>query len=141
MATDLSYELQRARSDALRFGSSLGMSNTKWRAVLKILGSRSLSIRQIMIKFIDVADTKVMGLPWLDAPHAFADSLEFGPFPLVSIEWIEIPAIAVFPRSNHVPAEKVTQDIEAVERALIALGKGLPLKVAESGLQIIGHVR
>lgn len=99
-----------------------------------------LSVRQIIVKFVDAAEPKPIGLPWLSAPIAFVDSLEFGPIPLVSIEWIEVPALAVFPRPNSVPAEHIAQDVVAVQSALAALGKRLPVTETATGLRIVGHV-
>jgi hypothetical protein len=49
--------------------------------------------------------------------------MAFGPFPLISIEWLEVPAVALFPRANHLPAQKIVQDIAAVESALLSSGK------------------
>jgi hypothetical protein len=117
------------------------MSNTKWRAVFAALRSDGLGIRQIVAKFIDVAEAKPMDLPSLHPPHAFVDSGTFGPFPLVGIEWIEIPAVAVIPRSNNVPAAEYAQDTVALRSALAALGKKLPLEDTPTGLRIVGHVR
>lgn len=117
------------------------MSNTKWRAVFSTLEDGRLGIRQLVAKFVDVAEAKPMGLPLLHGPDAFVDSFEFGPFPLVGIEWIEVPAIATFPRGNGNSAEQYTQDIDAARSALMALGKCLPIYDTETGLRIVGHVR
>jgi hypothetical protein len=117
------------------------MSNTKWRTVVSVLKATDPVIRQIIVKFINVADAKAMGVPGLHAPHAFVDSVELGPFPLVAIEWIEVPAIAVFPRHNHLPAKQVVQDIEAVRSSLVASGKKFPLHDTATGLRVLGHVR
>lgn len=138
---NLSDDLRRDRRTASRSYSASLMSNAKWRAVISALRSDGLGIRQIVAKFTDVAVPKPMDLPSLHPPHAFADSGTFGPFPLVGIEWIEVPAVAVFPRSNNVPAEKYAQDIVAVGAALTVLGKKLPLEDTATGLRVVGHVR
>lgn len=117
------------------------MSNSKWRAVFAALEDDKLGIRQIVAKFVDVEEPKRMGLPWLHAPHAFVDSFAFGPFPLISIEWLEVPAIASFPRDNNLPAREHFQDTIAVRSALVALGKRLPLEDTLTGLRIVGLVR
>lgn len=138
---NLSDELNRDRRETVRSYSSSLMSNAKWRAVFSVLRSDHLGIRQIITKFIGSDETKVMGLPWLSAPHAFVDSLEFGPLPLIGIEWIEVPAMAVFQRGNGLPAEVQPQDTAAVRLALNALGRQFPLADTATGLRVIGHVR
>jgi hypothetical protein len=117
------------------------MSNAKWRAVFATLKDEGLGIRQLVAKFIEAESTEAISLPWLDAAHAFVDSIEFGPFPLVGIEWLEVPPVAVFPRDNYVPAKRYSQDITAVRSALVALGKQLRLEDTSTGLRIVGHVR
>lgn len=140
MSLNLSDDLRRDRRTALRSYSASLMSNAKWRAVFSALKDDSLGLRQIVAKFIDVAEAKPMGLPSLYAHHAFVDSGAFGPFPLVSIEWIEVPAVAVFPRGNNLPAEQYAQDTVAARSALAALGKQLPLVDTMTGLRVVGHV-
>jgi hypothetical protein len=117
------------------------MSNTKWRDVFSALADEKLAIRQVIVKFAGNDDQKAMSLPSLDAPHAFVDSSAFGPFPLISIEWVEIPATAVFPRRNNLPAEKLPQNVAAAKSALLAIGKQFVLEEAAGSLRIIGHVR
>lgn len=137
----LSDDLRRDRRFARRRYSSALMSNSKWRAVFTALADVRPALRQMVVKFIDRDDIRTMDLPWLHAPHAFVDSFEFGPFPLVAIEWIEIPAVAVFRRSDGVPAERHPQDIDAVHATLDALGKRLPIVRTSDGLRIVGHRR
>lgn len=141
MALDQSEELSRDRGVAPRSFSASLMSNTKWRAVFSTLIKLKPGIRQIIVKFVGAAEPKPMGLPWLSAPIAFVDSFEFGPIPLISIEWIEVPALALFPRPNGVPAERLSQNLEAVQSALAALGKRLPVTQTATGVRIVGHVR
>jgi hypothetical protein len=141
MGQNLSDELRRDRIAARRSYSASLMSNSKWRAVFAALESNTLGVRQIIVKFTGDAEAKSMDLPGLHAPHAFVDSLAFGPFPLVGIEWIEVPSVAIFPRRNNVPAEQYVQDTDAVRSALAALGKQLPLVDTMAGLRIVGHIR
>ena len=116
------------------------MSNTKWHTVFEILECVSLNVRQVIVKFSENPNPIAMHLPWLPAePHAYIDSMAFGPFPLISIEWLEVPAVALFPRANHLPAQKIVQDIAAVESALLSSGKKFPLETSPTGLRIIGH--
>ncbi len=99
-----------------------------------------LDVQQVVFKFVGKARETAMALPWLDAPHDYVDSLRLGPFPLVSIEWMEIRAEAVFPRSNNVPARRCAQNIDAIRTAVMATGKLFPLEDADGGFRITGHV-
>ncbi len=100
-----------------------------------------LAIKQIIVKFVDVENEKRMEVPWTSAPHAYVDSMSFGPFPVVGIEWVEVPAEAILKRDKGIPAERFAQDIGAVRTALEATGKQFPLTDTKSGLRITGHVR
>jgi len=117
------------------------MSSTKWRELFAVLRRPELDIQQVVFKFVGNARETAMGLPWLDAPHDYVDSMKRGPFPLVSIEWMEIRDEAIFPRSDNVPARRAAQDIDAVRSAIKATGKLFPLEDAAKLLRIIGHVR
>ncbi len=141
MSGDLSTELRRDRRLARRTFAASSMSNSKWRVVFAALAGMTPVPRQIRVKFIDSDEDRPVGLPWLDAPHAFVDSFEVGPFPLVAIEWIEVPAIALFPRPDAVPAEHHPQDIDAALAALEATGRQLPITRTATGLRIVGHQR
>lgn len=66
--------------------------------------------------------------------------MEFGPFPLIELERIEVPTVAVFPHGNGVPAELYAQDTKSARSALSAVGKQLPLEDTATGLRIVGHV-
>ena len=79
-----------------------------------------------------------MKMPALHPPWAFVDTIEFGPVELCAIEWLEIPAVAVYPRSNKVPAARELQDVEAAEALINELGQ-YPLEKTETGLRIIGY--
>lgn len=117
------------------------MSNTKWRIVFETLWTPQLDIRQIVVKFIDVEEAKRMGLPRTKAPHDFVDSIAFGPFPIVGIEWIEVPEKARFDVGKGIPAKLLVQDIDSVRAALERTGKLFPMSDGETGLRISGHVR
>ncbi|KQN06866.1 MULTISPECIES: hypothetical protein [unclassified Sphingomonas] len=141
MAPDLSDDLRRDRLLARRDYAASLMSNSRWRAVLTVLDEARPALQQIRIKFTDSDDIRSMGLPWLHAPHGSVDSFEFGPFPLITIEWIEVPAVAIFPRVDGVAAARQSQDIDAVDTALTTLGRQLPIVRTPEGLRIIGHLR
>jgi hypothetical protein len=116
------------------------MSSSKWRELFAVLRLPELDVQQVVFKFVGKARETAMALPWLDAPHNYVDSLRLGPFPLVSIEWMEIRAEAVFLRSNNVPARRCAQDIDAIRTAVMATGKLFPLEDTGGGLRITGHV-
>ena len=137
---DLSHELDKARRQVRGDYAASFMSSTKWREALAILGAMEPAIRQIVVKFVNANTPLPMQLPWLSASHNFVDSLEAGPFPLLSIEWMEIPSLARFPRPNNVPAEEHIQDVTAIRGALERLGKKLPLENSPTGLKIVGHI-
>ncbi|WP_066588238.1 DUF6678 family protein [Sphingomonas pruni] len=137
---DLNNELEKARRAVRRDYAGSLMSSTKWRETLTILGAMEPTIRRVAVKFVDANAPQQMQLPWLSTPHDFADSLEVGPFPLLSIEWMEIPSLVRFPRPNNVPAEDYIQDVTAIRAALERLGKKLPLENTPTGLKIMGHI-
>lgn len=65
------------------------MSDTKWRKLFLAIATEQPDIQQMRVKFIDVADIKVMQFPpSLAAPWAYMDTIEFGPVSLRSIEWV-----------------------------------------------------
>lgn len=140
-------EQQRQNSRVVRrlYSVSL-MSNAKWRSVFNVLDDDSFGIKQVIIQFIDVERPKTMMTPYINdllvTPYnlTVVDS-EFGPFPVVDIEWIEVPKVAVCPRFNNLPAIRREQVVSAVRSALLALGRKLPLEETSTGLRIVGHVR
>jgi hypothetical protein len=138
---DLSYELKREKRHVRRELSGSLMSNTKWRVVFETLKAPSLAVKQIIVKFIDVDSPKCMEMPWTSAPYPYLNSLSFGPFPIVGIEWVEIPTEAIFEIDGGIPAKRFPQDTIAVRRALEATGKQLPLTDTGTGLRITGHAR
>lgn len=138
---NLSHELKKDKRSVRRQGLSSLMSDTKWRALFAAIEDAGIDVLQIIVKFVDVAGEQTMGLPWLDAPHAFVDSMAFGPFPLVGIEWIEFPRIVTRPRANNVPAEQLAQDVDAIRAAIVATGKLFRLEETQRGFRVIGHAR
>lgn len=74
------------------FSSAL-MSDTKWRKVLNAIKTANPSVQQMVVKFIDVEEPRTMNFPpSLACPHAYMDTIEFGPVELRAIEWLDIPA-------------------------------------------------
>jgi hypothetical protein len=139
-ATALTNELDRDRETARRDFSASLMSNAKWHSLLQAVRSAELDIKQVVVKFIDVDDEKRMSLP-IPRTRAYVDSMTFGPFPLVGIEWLEFPLVALLPAPEAVPAQPHRQDIAAVRRVIEATNKSFPLEDTPTGLRVIGHVR
>ena len=137
--TDLRHELERDRRTASRdYGGSV-MSNSKWRVIFEALSTAELEIQQITAKFIGVQEEKRMQLPWLKwTPRPYIDSIEFGPFPIVGIEWIDIPAEAEIPTSHGVRRHR--QDLSLVASTLAATGRKLMHEERPDALRIIGHL-
>ena len=121
-----------------RHASASLMSNTKWRALFQAVWEAKVEIRQIIVKFMDVNDPKTIRGVSIQAPFPFVDTIEFGPVSLVSIEWLEFPKVAIFPRA-HRAAVTFQQDIGKVRAAIEATGKRYPLEEHASGLRVIGH--
>jgi len=122
------------------------MSDTKWRKLFTALKRPGIGIEQALVKFVEVDEVYVVGLPSLYAPHAFIDQLgHFPPVPLRVIEWIEFPAVAEYPNvspdgKGRVPSRRVRQNIEQAASILADLGQ-FPMELNEHALRIIGHVR
>lgn len=136
---NLGEELERDRRAAARDYSASLMSNAKWRVLLAAVAD--IGVHQIVVKFVDVDNEIRMAVPLVNAAQAFADSVNFGPFPFVGIEWIEFPAIARFSRADGVPAKEIEQNISVVRSAIVQTGKQFPLVDTSRGLRVIGHVR
>lgn len=136
--TALVNRLDHDRRAARRsFGSSL-MSDAKWCSLLVAVRSAGLDVRQVVVKFVDVADARRI---WLPMPHgqAYADSLELGPFPFVGIEWLEFPHMALLEIGKDLPPQPHRQDVVAIRATLDATGKRFPLEETPTGLCVIGH--
>ncbi|TCV68629.1 hypothetical protein EDE09_11162 [Neorhizobium sp. S3-V5DH] len=119
------------------------MSDTKWRKVLKAWAKVSTAEIQMLVKFLDVPEVRVMRLPGQDAlrcPTAYIDSCEYGPVELRAIEWLEIPAVASWPKPNKLAARQVVQELDAFRRAIALLGQ-FPLIETELGIKVEGYRR
>lgn len=70
------------------------MSDSKWRKLLSALDRPELKLNQCIIKFVGVLDEKVVNRPSaLYPPRPWVDTIEFGPIPLRSIEWMLFPRV------------------------------------------------
>jgi hypothetical protein len=117
------------------------MSDTNWRKLLSAFDTPELQLQQCIVKFVGIADGKVMRRPvGLFPPRPWIDTAEFGPIPLRSTQWMLFPRIAEHERGNRsVPSGQVEQDVDAAARIVDALGK-YPAQLSERGLLIVGHL-
>lgn len=93
-----------------RFSIAL-MSDTKWRKLFAAIEQAGLPARQMVVKFIDVEEPCALRFPpSLACPHAYMDTIEFGPVELRAIEWLDLPAdlAPVVRSSGQFPLEDVT---------------------------------
>ena len=132
-------DLERDRRSSRANYSASFMSNAKWKTLLAAIEKSNLKVKQVVVKFIDDNEQRPMQMPaWRG--QAFADSIEYGPFPFVAIEWLEFPRIATLPRGDNVP-HRQEQDIDAIRGVLDDTGKAFPLEDTPTGLRVIGHIR
>jgi hypothetical protein len=137
--------ISKGRRNPIGISASL-MSDTKWRKLFVALDRPELNLRQVRIKWVDVNQVVTAAMPtaaylWPPKPFIGWDT----PVPLRAIEWIEIPAIATFPRPSpdgkgRIPPELHRQDIDRAEAILTAIGQ-FPMERNGDALRIIGHVR
>ncbi|MCR6498974.1 hypothetical protein MUO32_08025 [Shinella sp. CPCC 101442] len=135
--------MRRISRRAKREFSVALMSDTKWRKVFRAWANVSATETQMIVKFLDVPEPRVMRLPGesaLSCPKPYIDSLEYGPWELCALEWLEIPVVASWPRQDDVPPPKIAQEIGALRAAIDFLGQ-LPLTETEQGLRLEGYRR
>ena len=139
---DMSAERDRDRAYAHRTHAGSVMSDTKWRAAVFALLDPDLNLQQVIIKFIDSDREHRMKLPGLHPPHGYFYSGEFGPYPIVAIEWLEVPHEAEHPTGRlHGPKVRYeTQDLDGARAMLRKTGKQYMIEDTPRGFRIIGHV-
>jgi hypothetical protein len=117
------------------------MSDTKWRKLLAALDRPELELRQCVVKFVGVSGEKVLSRPTgLHPPRPWIDTIEFGPIPLRSIEWLLFPRTAERRNADRtIPSRRVGQDVEAAARIVAALGR-YPAELSDRGLLITGYL-
>lgn len=119
------------------------MSDTKWRKLFVALDRPDLQLDQCIIKFIDVEEAFRMGTPTrahLHPPWPYFDTIRFGPVTFLSIEWLEFPATAEWPRRNNVPSRRVPQSLDRALEILAHVGH-FPVERTPDALRIVGHIR
>lgn len=95
------------------------MSDSKWRKLFAAICDADLPIDHMMVKFIDVTEPRRMRFPpGLACPHAYIDTIEFGPVTLRSMQWVE------FAGDLSGPLEKAAR---------------FPLEVREGRTKVVGY--
>lgn len=143
MSVHTREELRHISRLAKREFSVALMSDTKWRKVFTAWASVSATDTQMIVKFLDVTEPRVMRRPGeaaLSCPKPYIDSFEYGPWELRAVEWLEIPAVASWPRQDGVPPRQVVQDIGTLRAAVAFLGQ-LPFVETERGLRLEDYQR
>lgn len=139
---NMSVELETGRKTARREFSTSLMSNAKWRAFFSALHAVDPPILQLAVKLTGNEQEELTRLPQLYPPHPFVSFVELGgPIPLIELEWVEVPNIAVFARFNSLPSERLEQDNDAVRSAVERTGKLYRMEQTATGLRVIGHLR
>jgi hypothetical protein len=116
------------------------MSDTKWRKLIAALKDVP-SIDHYFLKSIrSPVERPGFGFLSGEAPHAFIDTLSFGPVYLRDIEWLEFPEFVAQRANGPTPPGGHHQDLDELRHALAVIGK-FPLEETSRGLRIIGHVR
>lgn len=90
--------------------------------MIEWLGVEEPGLGRVLVKFIDVDQPREITFPpGLQCPHAYMDTLEFGPVELRAIEWMQFPT-----------------DISGTVETL---GKRVPLEPRDGGSVIVGYRR
>jgi len=91
---NLQAERERTRRLVKRTSPASLLSDTKWRKIFAALKAPELGLEAVRVKFLGVEGEHPLTLKGvgLHPPRPFIDSLQFGPFDLISIEWLWIPA-------------------------------------------------
>jgi len=143
MSVHTREELERISRVARREFSCALISDTKWRKLFLGLSKARESESQMLIQFLEVADVSVMHIPTENAlwcPRPYIDTIEFGPVELRAIEWLEVPRVASWPRSNNLPPRQILQDLDKFRVALRGLGH-FPLIETPEGMRFDGYKR
>ena len=141
----VSQSYYRNRRLMRRGFKALLMSDTKWRKLFFAIERLNLCLPLFRVKFIDGTNEMVLSTPTsrsFYAPRQFVEAVEFGPYELCAIEWLEFPR-SVAQEGNWMSRRHGTiieQDVERAEQALkrVAL---FPMELTESGLRVTGHLR
>ncbi|MGQ3210635.1 DUF6678 family protein [Shinella sp.] len=143
MSVHTREELERISRLARREFSCALMSDTKWRKLFLGLSKAREPESQMLVQFLEVVDVHVMHIPVENAlwcPLPYIDTHEFGPVELRAIEWLEIPKIASWPRSNNLPPRQIVQDLDKFRVALRGFGH-FPLIEMQQGMRFEGYKR
>jgi len=114
------------------------MSNAKWRILFRALEDAGIEA-VCAAKFVSGDEVLSPVYPNLHPHYAYIDL--WNVYPLVEIEWIEFRRSYKRKRWDNLPAETLTQDLDAIRIAIDGIGKRFPLEVSEDAIRIVGHVK
>lgn len=143
MGTQPQTDLHRLSARARREYSHAHMSDTKWRKLFAALRESGIGLTRAEVKFIDSDEPRTITFSgdWPAVPHdRYLETIDLGGVAFRSIEWLEFPAVARIPRANNLPAQEVSQDLQAIAATLNALGR-YPFVFNEGSLRIVGYSR
>ena len=121
------------------------ISDAKWRRVFAALDIPDLDLLAF-VKFKDFESEHCIQMPRAAALYAqkpFIDTIEFGPMPLRSIEWLELPSVVEpLGKARHphdeVSGGQLSQDLDKVQQVLVELGR-IPFRRTARGLRIVAR--
>jgi hypothetical protein len=119
------------------YSSSL-MSNAKWRILFRALEDAGIEA-VCAAKFVSDEEVLSPAFPDLHPPYAYIDL--WNVYPLVEIEWIEFRRSYKRKPWDHLPAETLNQNLDAIRIAIEGTGKQFPLEVSEEAIRVVGHVK
>jgi hypothetical protein len=128
----------KAGATARKSYSSSLMSNAKWRILFRALEGAGIEA-VCAAKFVSGEEVLSPVFPDLHPPYAFIEL--WNVYPLVEIEWIEFRRSYERKRWDNLPAETLTQDLDAIRIAIEGTGKRFPLEVSEDTIRVVGHVK
>jgi hypothetical protein len=128
----------KARATARENYSSSLMSNAKWRILFRALEDAGIEA-VCAAKFVNNEEELSPAFPDLYPPYAYIDL--WNVYPLVEIEWIEFRRTYKRKRWDNLPAETLTQDLDAIRIAIERTGKRFPLEVSEEAIRVVGHLK
>jgi len=128
----------KARATAMKNYTSSLMSNAKWRLLFQALEDAGIEA-VCTAKFVCDESVLPLASPNLYPPWAYISLLNV--YPLVDIEWIEFRQSYKRKRTDKLPGEMLTQDLDAIRIAIESTGKHFPLDVSEEAIRVVGHVK
>jgi hypothetical protein len=114
------------------------MSDAKWVKLLKVAATLADTVPCMNYKLVD--DDTIHRLHTPLHPDAVDPRWFKEPLIYKEVEWVEFPFVCKAQRSNGLAPIVKAQDIDALKRALQALGN-FPLQDTQAGLRVMAYVR